>query len=627
MKFSSRAKRFVTTAVAIASMSSGLALTSFTSAGAATTKLDIPLSPGDYPNYIWPFTSGGYFTVTNMNEFQSLMYRPLYWVGKGSDTTIQTDLSTGALPEWASDSKSLKITMKGWKFSNGETVDARSVVFFLNMYRAAYGAYGGYVSGMGIPDQVKSAKASGNEVTIELKTAVNHNWFLYSFLTEITPMPRAWDRLSASAAAGSAGCGNNLSSYTKTAARAVCGVDASPSINRRASGLFKVLDTRSQNTATFTASDPYWSVVDGPWKLSSFDTRGDKVNPIVFVPNSTYGGPQKAKVGQLIMHPFTSIDAERTALATGKLDSGYVNPTDVNPGPKPGVAGSMKWSALKGKFTVRTGPSWSFNYAYYNFDSKTGATPLTKQLYIRQALQASIDQVSIIQHLYNGYGIPTYGPIPSMPANDFAGTSFKNPYPFNLKVAKKYLTDNGWTIPKTGAATCSKSTGCGTGIPKGTRLKLRYEYYAATPTTNKQMVAEQSQWAKIGIQMTLVPIADPNVVSSDCLGDGSSGTGWQICQYGGWLYAPDYYPSGELLFFTDAVSNPGHYSDAKMDAIITATTQGGEALKTRYARYAAEQVPYMYQPTSTGTGVISTKLKGVLPPSPVSAYLPEYISK
>ena len=626
MKFSSRAKRFVTTAVAIASMSSGLALAGLTSAGAATTKLDVPLSPNDYPNYIWPFSSGAYFTVTNMNDFQSLMYRPLYWVGKGSDTTIQTDLSTGALPVWAPDSKSLTITMKGWHFSNGETVDARSVVFFLNMYRAAPGGYAGYVPGMGIPDQVSSVSASGNVVTIHLTDAVNHNWFLYNFLTEITPMPRAWDRLTAQAAAGSAGCGANLEEYTTTAARAVCGVNAKSSAvpPRVASGLFKVLDERSQNAATFTSTDPYWSVVNGPWKLSSFDTSGAGNTPIVFVPNPTYDGPQKAQVNQLIMHPFASIDAEKTALATGQLDSGYVNPADVNAGPKPGVAGTIKWSAIKGKFTVRTGASWSFNYAYYNFDSHTGGSPLTKQLYIRQALQASIDQVSIIKSLYNGYGVPTYGPIPSLPVNDFAGASFKNPYPFSLSRAKKYLTDNGWTVPKTGTATCTKNAGCGAGIPKGTALTLHYEYYAGTPTSIKQMQAEKSLWAKVGINMILNPISDPNTVSDDCL---SYSGNWQVCQYGGWLYAPDYYPSGELLFYTDALSNPGLYSDTTMDAIIDATTQGGEALKTRYATYAAQQLPYMYQPTGTGTSVVSTKVKGLLPVSPVGAYLPEYLHK
>jgi peptide/nickel transport system substrate-binding protein len=624
MKFSPRAKRFVATSVAIASMSSGLTLAGFTAAGAATTKLDIPLSPHEYPNYIWPFASNNYFTPTNINQFQNLMYRPLYWVGKGSDMTIQADLSMGALPVWAADNKSLTITMKGWKFSNGETVDARSVVFFLNMYRAAYGAYGGYVTDGGIPDQVASATASGNTVTMYLTAAVNRNWFLYNFLTQISPMPRAWDRLSASDAPGSANCGANLATYVKTTAREVCGVNAAPSIGRVAAGLYKVLDERSQRVATFTATDPYWSVVDGPWKLTSFDTAGNRNAPIVFVPNPSYGGPQKAQVNQLVMHPYASVDAQKKALAAGQLDSGYVLRTDVITAPKPGVVGALKWSALKGKFTVRSSPSWSFDFAYFNFDSGTGASPLINQLYVRQALQTSIDQVSIIKSHLNGYGQPTYGPIPLVPKNDFAGASFQNPYPFSLSRAKKYLTDNGWTIPRTGTAICTNTAGCGAGIPKSTPMTLNYEYASANPTAVAIMNAEKATWAKIGINMILVPKADPNDLWSDCY----SGNGnWQICQLGEWRYAPGYYPTGETLFYTNAVNNPGFYSDATMDSIIDSTTKGGEAIKTRYALYAAQRVPCMFQPTSLSIAVTSTKVKGALDASPVGSFLPEYLHR
>jgi len=48
--------------------------------------------------------------------------------------------------------------MKGWKFADGQTVDAEAVMFFLNMYkptRRLTVAIGGF----GIPDQVKSASA------------------------------------------------------------------------------------------------------------------------------------------------------------------------------------------------------------------------------------------------------------------------------------------------------------------------------------------------------------------------------------------------------------------------------------------------------------------------------------
>src|SRR5262245_18672755 len=37
--------------------------------------------PQNIPNFIFPFTPIAYFTISNVNEFQSLMYRPLYWFG------------------------------------------------------------------------------------------------------------------------------------------------------------------------------------------------------------------------------------------------------------------------------------------------------------------------------------------------------------------------------------------------------------------------------------------------------------------------------------------------------------------------------------------------------------------
>jgi peptide/nickel transport system substrate-binding protein len=41
------------------------------------------LQPSSVPNYIFSFTSGTYSSTVNIEEFQYLMYRPLYWFGNG----------------------------------------------------------------------------------------------------------------------------------------------------------------------------------------------------------------------------------------------------------------------------------------------------------------------------------------------------------------------------------------------------------------------------------------------------------------------------------------------------------------------------------------------------------------
>ena len=51
-----------------------------------------------------------------------------------------------------------------------------------------------------------------------------------------------------------------------------------------------------------------------------------------------------------------------------------------------------------------------------------------------------------------------------------------------------------------------------------------------------------------------------------------------MASWGGWVYAPDYYPSGELLFQTGAGSNSGSYSDKKNDALIHDTNFGDASL-------------------------------------------------
>ena len=126
---------------------------------------------------------------------------------------------------------------------------------------------------------------------------------------------------------------------------------------------------------------------------------------------------------------------------------------------------------------------------------------------------------------------------------------------------------------------------------------------------------------------------------------------WQICDYGGWIYNPDFYPTGEALVQTGASSNSGGYSNSVMDALVLATTQGGVGLNQNltaaqaqaycgpdtacvagatgqnYAQYTNTQVPYMYRPDGTPGPAIQLKtMVGAKAPSPVGAFNPEYIT-
>ena len=85
---------------------------------------------GSYPFYAITNAS-----VYNDNQFQWLMYRPLYFFGNNTNTNVAINypLSPANAPVYSNGGKTVTVTMKGWKWSNGETVDANSVLFFLNM--------------------------------------------------------------------------------------------------------------------------------------------------------------------------------------------------------------------------------------------------------------------------------------------------------------------------------------------------------------------------------------------------------------------------------------------------------------------------------------------------------------
>ena len=50
------------------------------------------------PNYIFPFMSLAFFSVNNINQFQQMMYRPLYWFGNGNTPNLNPSLSLAQNP-------------------------------------------------------------------------------------------------------------------------------------------------------------------------------------------------------------------------------------------------------------------------------------------------------------------------------------------------------------------------------------------------------------------------------------------------------------------------------------------------------------------------------------------------
>jgi peptide/nickel transport system substrate-binding protein len=427
-------------------------------------------------------------------------------------------------------------------------------------------------------------------------------------------MPNTWD---VTAAGKSSTCASGVygAASTDTACKAV----------------EKYLDSQAATMTDF--SDTLWtSGADGPWKLTKMDDLGNAT----FIPNPTYSGPVKAQKGIDFVKEdaYTTENAEETALRSGSITVGTVDPTELTanaPGP---LKVGPNWSAISSKYNLATGSTWAFNYAPFNFSTKDPKHAIVSQLYIRQALQEAVDQTDILQKVDKGYGVPIDSPLPPNTPESVSGLSktlepVPNPYPFNLSSAKKLLTSHGWKLVG-GVDTCeSPGTGasdCGASIPKGDTLNLSILWASGTPALDDTFNAEVADWDSIGFKFSHTE-ATFNDVIADC----EAGTKYEVCSWGGgWSYAPDYYPSGETLFAPGGGFNVGGYSNATETADIKATTFGTASLKT-FAEYTAKQLPVLFQPQADPTieyakNLSAIKVNGIagLAQNPLQNFMPEY---
>ena len=91
------------------------------------------LPPSVTLGYIFPFIPLAESSSYTVNQWQWLMYRPLYLFG-GNDNSVAVNypLSPAQQPVYTDNGKTVTVTMKGWKWPEGETVDAADVAFWIN---------------------------------------------------------------------------------------------------------------------------------------------------------------------------------------------------------------------------------------------------------------------------------------------------------------------------------------------------------------------------------------------------------------------------------------------------------------------------------------------------------------
>ena len=416
------------------------------------------LPPTATPNYIFPFESSAYISVINASNFANLMYRPLYWFGSGSQPLLNPSLSLANTPTWSGNTAT--ITLKHYTWSDGTPVTTADVMFWINMLKAVgptdWGAYTGFPK-----DFVKSIKVvSPTELQMTTNKAYSHTWFLYNDLSQITPMPAAWDKT----ASGPSHCDTNV---------------------KDCAAVYKYLDSQSKALTSYVGS-PVWSIVDGPWKLSAFNADGH----ITFVPNPKYSGPIKPSVSQFQEVPFTTDAAEynvlRSPAAGGqKIDVGYLPSQDAPPKPAGQNVGANPLSG----YTLAPLYVWGINYFVTNFQSSTGNGPVIQQLYFRQALAYLMNQQAVIKGPLRGYGTMTQGPVGNTPVTHYLSPQQKSGviFPYNPAKAKTLLSSHGWKVTPNGVSTCIDPTKCGPGIKAGHPLQFNLPYATGTEWITQEM--------------------------------------------------------------------------------------------------------------------------------------------
>jgi len=560
--------------------------------------LRIAEQPGSTPSFIFPINSCSTFSVTNVQQFQQLQYRPLYFYGAGSSSALSPLLSLANAPVLSHDQKTVTVVLKSWRFANHAPVTATSALFYLNLYRANPSDVCGYTQHIGIPDQLTSAVATGQTLRLTFASAVNLSWLQANYLSQITPFSLSWATTNGTTPSPTCASGTFGAAGTISACQSVLAY------------------LKAQGATQSTFASAFWQQgVDGPYRLDNLASDGTAT----FEANPNYSGTVKPHIANLTEVPMHSYFQEIKALQLGTVDLGYISPVDL----PVHTANSGNNSTLKSfKLTEQTANQ--ANFIYINRTGTNVNASLLNQLYIRQALQQALNQATLARTIAKGYALPTTSPLP--PSTPVAlGTAGANPLNFSVAKAKALLTAHGWALVN-GVFTCTSpgtgTTNCGAGITSQTPLSFALVEASGQYGLNALVSSVITQWRAIGVSIT-----KSYDTVSDTLDRCHTDNSVQFCiAGGGWNYQPQVWPSGEQLFGSTSDFNLGHYADAHMNDLLTAV-QTTQIKLSSYAAYAQSQIPVIFLPVPMILQETRATLGSIVGvgPSPLGSFTPEYL--
>ena len=387
-----------------------------------------------------------------------------------------------------------------------------------------------------IPDDIAVDLGERHTLKFTLKGPVNSNWYTYNELSQITPMPMAWDMTAAGTEA--ARCGTADFTSVTVSDDGLEGHDGHAGL---AGGevvrgrLQRILDSEAKKISGYVDS-PIWSVVDGPWTLQHMDTTGN----VTFVPNKKYSGPQKPTLEKFVELPFTSDTAEFNALAADKVDVGYLPTQDITSNAtttgqrpcalKPG-ANNSRLSGLQHRRRLPVGDQ--LLPAQLQLDGKrrpvredlqpallpAGVPDARQPAALHQADRQGLRRADVRA----GAGLSGEQVRHARAENWATRTPTTEPKAINL------LTANGWTVKPSGTSTCADAAKCG--VPAGTQLNFNLQYVGGSRPRTQLMQAQKSSWAQAGIHVNLTT-STFNTVLGTAIPCNGCGCTWQMRELG-----------------------------------------------------------------------------------------------
>jgi peptide/nickel transport system substrate-binding protein len=526
------------------------------------------LTPGEAADWILPVPTTAANSVLNIFNFEWQMWPPMYYTPKGSTPAVDSSLSVANAPVWSHGDRTMKITLKPWKWSNGRTVSSKDLLFTFDLIKAAVKAspanWASFTPGY-FPATISSMSTpNAATIVINLTRAVNPTWMEEDILGEVSVLPSAvWSKDSAN---------GPILNFTSPA---------------NAAKIYAFLSTQSESVSTY-ASNKLWQTVYGPYRLRSFN---DVTGGFTMVPNTRYSGPHANPMSNYVGVPFTSDAAEWNAIKTGTVDFGYVPTEDLPQLPALNSVGYNYFGL----------PDFGDYFADYNFKDTTGHfSSIVAQLYFRQAMQHLEDQAGQINAFLDGDADPAYGPIPVYPRSPFLPSdAATNPYPFSVRDAISLLTAHGWNVTPNGTDTCSRvGTGsgeCGAGIPAGTKLSFNLVYNTVTPIS-EQVRDLASDARQAGIKVNLSGSNFNYMIENDNDAVAPENENkWAMEDFGGETDAT--YPTQFGFLNTGGGGQLGDYSNPRADALINQSISGrNRAAVTNEASFFTTQLPVLWQP-------------------------------